>query len=309
MKISNSLLVFIGLVYANLITGQNVGIGTTTPLSRLHVISDNPNTIRIDGPNGMFISLYEAGVYRGYMGSYGANAEDVDFGTGSTNTTGKLHLTIKASPRLTIGSNGYVGINNVSPAWPLDVNGSMQLNGRLVVNGTSGSAGQVLMSQALAPPSWETLSSPFSNDVRFSFSGSNNTVLDGDLSITTRYNTNPSIVTVSGTNIIFSKTGIYHFDIAISGRLDYGSALGYDPGFSVNFYVHGGVGGGNNTVAATVLRKSGTLNRYFGIAIQGFDMYLTAGQYLNAGFSYANATTGYTILDTFGSIRGYLISE
>ncbi len=132
------------VVLPAILKAQNVGIGTNTPSARLHVLSDNNNPLIIEGTPGMYVSLFESGIYRGYFGSYAGNPEDVDFGTGAGNTTGKLHLAIKAVPKFTIRENGYVGINTTNPQWQLDVNGGMQLNGRLFVGGSSGTAGQVL---------------------------------------------------------------------------------------------------------------------------------------------------------------------
>ena len=40
----------------------------------------------------------------------------MDFGTGSGNTTGSLHLTIQADPKLTVKPNGDVAIGTTTPA-------------------------------------------------------------------------------------------------------------------------------------------------------------------------------------------------
>lgn len=114
------------LVNAN---AQNVGIGINTPLATLHVSSETQNPAIFNGTAGMYVSINEGGVYRGYFGSYSGNTTDVDFGTGGTNTTGSLHLTITANPRLTISPAGNVGIGTTTPAAKLNVNGNVLING------------------------------------------------------------------------------------------------------------------------------------------------------------------------------------
>ena len=96
---------------------QNVGIGTTTPVARLDVNSTIGNVARFNGVAPMYIGLIEDGSYRGYIGSYSGANEDVDFGTGAGNTLGKLHFTIQANPRLTINTNGFVGIGTTDPQY------------------------------------------------------------------------------------------------------------------------------------------------------------------------------------------------
>lgn len=130
-----------------------VGIGTN-PVVPLHVQSAISHTALFNGPDKMYLSLFEQNTYRGYLGSFSGNAADVDFGTGAGNTAGKLHLTIQTTPKLTVRENGFVGINNTNPQWQLDVEGGIRFDGRLFVNGTSGSMDQILTSQSLGVPIW-----------------------------------------------------------------------------------------------------------------------------------------------------------
>lgn len=103
----------------------NTGIGITSPTVKLDVNSTTNHTARFNSTsNQMYVGFYENGSIRGYAGSYSGAAEDFDLGTASTNTTGKLHLTIQASPKMTIDNTGAVGISNTAPdaSAILDIN-------------------------------------------------------------------------------------------------------------------------------------------------------------------------------------------
>ncbi|MBL7766830.1 MAG: tail fiber domain-containing protein [Chitinophagaceae bacterium] len=134
-----------------------IGIGTTSPAAKLDVISNSGTVANFDGATGMYISLHEGGVYRGYLGSYAGSNEDIDFGTGNSNTNGNLHLTIKAIPKLTINTLGNVGIGTTTPSSRLDVNGQIRIQG-----GAPGD-GKVLMSNASGVGSWTTLTADDAN--------------------------------------------------------------------------------------------------------------------------------------------------
>ena len=99
----------------------NMGIGTSTPDAKLDVKSFNSFVAKFNGPAPMYTGFFEDDNFRGYWGSYSGNVEDIDFGTGSGNSTGKLHLTIQASPKLTIDAFGKVGIGLTNPSTPLHV--------------------------------------------------------------------------------------------------------------------------------------------------------------------------------------------
>jgi hypothetical protein len=185
---------------------QNVGIGTAIPETPLDLRSSISNHVfRLDGTAGTYLSINENGLYRGYLGSFGGANEDVDFGTGLGNTTGKLHLSIQANPRLTINAIGYVGINNTDPQWPLDVNGSVKLTGRLFTGGSSGLAGQVLVSNGLGAPTWQSVAGAFQNTVRFEATFSLPTY-------TSVINTDNTAVTIAASGITINKSGLYHIE-------------------------------------------------------------------------------------------------
>lgn len=104
----------------------NVGIGTTSPYTPLYVKSPLAEIATFDGGNGLWITLAENGIQRGYIGSFAGNPEDVDFGTYSGNP-GAVHLTTNDDPKLTVINNGNVGIGTITPSTKLEVNGFSKL--------------------------------------------------------------------------------------------------------------------------------------------------------------------------------------
>ncbi len=111
------------IILQDMPSAGGVGIGTSTPFAKLHVKNSTSNVPAIfEGFSNMFIPLMENGNYRGYIGSYLGNSEDVDFGTYTGNTTGSLHLATNVLPRLTVDPVGKIGIGTTTPQAILHVN-------------------------------------------------------------------------------------------------------------------------------------------------------------------------------------------
>jgi hypothetical protein len=118
------LIIFLGFNIAGLT--QNVGIGTPTPLSPLHVKSASfSNVLRIEG-NTPYLSLYDiTDGYRGYLWYTGSNVQ-----LGSAFASG-VPLTI--APNQTVSTtfltNGNVGIGTSTPSEKLEVAGNIEASG------------------------------------------------------------------------------------------------------------------------------------------------------------------------------------
>lgn len=131
-----------GQIYKSV--GGDVGIGTTSPLSNLHIYStaltslsltdatlgsNYGGTIRGFGQAGLGgyceIGVLDAGSYSAGIQIQQQSAQIIFFGNAGT------------SERMRINSSGYVGINTNSPSALLDVNGNSIIRGTLGVTGAS----------------------------------------------------------------------------------------------------------------------------------------------------------------------------
>ncbi len=103
-------------------TNGYVGMGTVAPAARLDVYSTDKMAAKFHSNNSsMFIGLYKQNSMKGYVGSTVNFNNDVDFGTSQNNTLGKVHFTTRAISRVTIDTNGNVGINTQTPKVRLTI--------------------------------------------------------------------------------------------------------------------------------------------------------------------------------------------
>jgi len=107
-------------------TGNNVGIGTTNPTGKLHIVNDTDNQNDETGDHGIKISTGTSGqtLMMGYD-----SVDNISY-INSANTDGTTHLTLQ-----TRGSG--VGIGTVAPAATLHVENGTDLGQVLVGSGSS----------------------------------------------------------------------------------------------------------------------------------------------------------------------------
>jgi hypothetical protein len=129
-----------GTTFVDMGSTQLVGVPYASAANSLLATSSGGAGIVGSAAASLWLGIYENNNYRGYIGSYSGNNEDVDFGTGAGNATGAIHLTVKAVPKLSINKDGNVGIGNTNSAYRLEVDGitgSFNDNGIRIQNTTA----------------------------------------------------------------------------------------------------------------------------------------------------------------------------
>lgn len=209
--------------------GGNIGIGTTTPTSKLYIEDSN------GGANFDALTLAGHGSGLTYLNIYGGNAVDnsgsiirlitknvTDTATTSvdlvklnnggffinnyeTSSTAHTSFSIGTSERMRITSSGNIGIGTSNPTAKLDVAGQVKISG-----GSPGT-GKVLTSDANGLATWE-------GEVGFEANTSDNVFLPPGIDSTRIYtnvvwNTNGVYNPANGA-FTAPSNGLYHFDCA-----------------------------------------------------------------------------------------------
>ncbi len=117
---------------AEILSAQNIGMGTSNPVSALHSASNESHIMTLENTNSL-----NSGVITGLNFGAGINSASTYKYTGAIRTIGGgpaearmgFFTFASSSPaglleRMTILDNGNVGINNTNPLYDLSVNGS-----------------------------------------------------------------------------------------------------------------------------------------------------------------------------------------
>ncbi len=231
-----SILVIAATLISLLTSAQNVGIGTTTPTAKLHV---NGN-MKLEGA-----SLLEFGA--------GIAGKEINAGKIGYNAFGTNALAIVGG-----GSNATNRAVYFFAEGGTTFSGPVTVGGTLKLNGDPGSAGQVLTSNGSGNPQWKNAS--FNNNTRFAtyFSATGNGT---PLTYTTRYNLNPTDITINANNISIHRTGLYHFDGFFKFRVGYSTNYTQAQAPEVSVFLDNG-DSYNIAVAAELTPKTNYISVY-----------------------------------------------
>ena len=103
-----------GLRYDN--SSNNVGIGVSTPLERLHINGGTTTDIRLDATASKYLRFYEGTAQKMYVGHTGTHGYVMNQETG-----GNLYLGTLNFIRATFTSAGDLGIGTVSPTAKVEI--------------------------------------------------------------------------------------------------------------------------------------------------------------------------------------------
>lgn len=271
--------------------GNKVGIGTNSPLAKLHILSNDSIGLIVDcvGPiNGMAVNSTTATGSPGYL--YAINGTPV--GGHRITTTGDWRLELPSGTPITVTNTGNVGIGTTMPGTELEVNGQVKITG-----GFPG-ANKVLTSDSTGLATWQTpVVTP-----KIAFYCGHNTG-PGQTITGSGYST---VILSNGTSVVFNDGNGYdsssgEFTAPVTGvyQLNVNLLLTNATNINLEYGVELEIGG---EVVARSMGIMGAVNRTVNFSTTAK---LTSG---TTAFIKAISSTGSYIIDSYGSsFSGHLV--
>ena len=120
---------------------NRVGLGTDTPSEQMNLVgSSGTSKIRFDGDS--------SNLQNNFIGITGYDDLIIASDEANSGSASTIQFKVDGSPRMTINHNGYIGINDTTPSYPLEVNGTVRAVGTnnlpaIVVDGNSSHEGDI----------------------------------------------------------------------------------------------------------------------------------------------------------------------
>jgi len=262
-----------------------------TPLSPTSYMSFTNNTTGVNAGSGLLLGLNGNSAVL-------VNLENGNLRLGTNNLT-----------RIMIDGSGNVGVGNLAPAYKLDVNGDMNVTGTLRMNGSAGTAGQVLTSNGTADPTWK--STAYGNTTRFSVIGSEGATTTSNLNLTTVYNTNTTDVTVGASSMTINKSGLYHIEGSGDFEADWSPSASFTPVMALSASITPGTSNIIGFVFGAMRLDDGVTayQRYRSFSIFSAEVYITSGSTITFAPTLFAPPSGLFLFNYVVRIRGHLISE
>ena len=235
----------------------NVGIGTGTPLSHLHISTgsgdttviieaDPTNTVETDVPRLWFKA--DGGITEGaiqlnnnYLDiiSNVSGVGGISFKTGTENNTGTTDPATKATESMRITSDGKVGIGNINPPKELTVSGSISASGHLFFSASENSSTsyKTLVVDPTTGKVFRTGSyASGGGGGTFPFTG--DAVITGSLTVDASSSTSQSLSVIGSGSVVFDVIGsvgtLLEIDDDLSGTLFTANDQNGIPSFEVS---------------------------------------------------------------------------
>ena len=151
-------------------SGGNLGIGTSSPSAKLHVVGNNPLTLlgvqnggtttadSVLTINSGIVQKLPVATFAMPSNSWNLTGNNtINWAThflGATNNA-SLRFRTNNTERMILDSNGKLGVGNMAPSEVLDVAGNLKFSGALMPGGSAGTAGYILQSSGAGlAPAW-----------------------------------------------------------------------------------------------------------------------------------------------------------